>query len=261
MFLLCFSIGGIFKRHRCTRDRYDSNHGRLFSSLSFSFSQSFLASRLFNPSFSFTLLTLLRQRISVHRLVAFSLSRENSLSAAKQRDPPDEIWIHVPPFIFHARLPSILLARVPCLPRRSATTVCVGCTAISQASLLSFFFPSPSRSRPIFSRYIRVWSCCSDVVVVVFVVFSVVFVAAAIVVSSSSSSLGRRRVFVLLRTIDAYIPTTSKYVHAFTYTMVCKRTYTRMTYWNIYVLVQNVVSYGRREKDTGNRTVQCLPYM
>lgn len=123
------------------------------------------------------------------------------------------------------------------------------------------FFPSPSRSRPIFSRYIRVWSCCSDVVVVLFVVFSVVFVAAAIVVSSSSSSLGRRRVFVLLRTIDAYIPTTSKYVHAFTYTMVCKRTYTRMTYWNIYVLVQNVVNCGRREKDTGNRTVQCLPYM
>lgn len=96
------------------------------------------------------------------------------------------------------------------------------------------FFPSLSRSRPIFSRYIRVWSCCSDVVVVVFVVFSVVFVAAAIVVSSSSSSLGRRRVFVLLRTIDAYIPTTSKYVHACTYTMACKRTYTRMTYWNIY---------------------------
>lgn len=155
MFLLCFSIGGIFKRHRCTRDRYDSNHGRLFSSLSFSFSQSFLASRLFNPSFSFTLLTLLHQRISVHRLVAFSLSRENSLSAAKQRDPPDEIWIHVPPFIFHARLPSILLARVPCLPRRSATTVCVGCTAISQASLLSFFSLSFSLSSDLLPLYTR----------------------------------------------------------------------------------------------------------
>lgn len=137
----------------------------------------------------------------------------------------------------------------------------VSAARLSHRLLFSPFFPSLSRSRPIFSRYIRVWSCCSDVVVVVFVVFSVVFVAAAIVVSSSSSSLGRRRVFVLLRTIDAYIPTTSKYVHACTYTMVCKRTYTRMTYWNIYVLVQNVVNCGRQEKDTGNRTVQCLPYM
>ena len=104
VFLPCLSIGGIFERRRRTCDRYDSNHGRLFSSLSFSFSQSFLASRLFNPSFSFTLQPVFfhrRRRLSLSLFLFFSLcssfirflcrARENSLSAAKQRDPPDEI--------------------------------------------------------------------------------------------------------------------------------------------------------------------------
>lgn len=164
LFLPCFSIVEIFERHRRTRDRYDSNHGRLFSSLSFSFSQSFLASRLFNPSFSFILLTpFLSRSVSLHRsrsLISLSVPRKQSLSSKAARSPGRDMNSRSSFYI--PRSPALHFA---CSSPLSASPICDYrmcrlhgyLTGFSSIFLLSRLPPSPplSHSPSIFSRYIR----------------------------------------------------------------------------------------------------------